>query len=103
MTEPVYEVLWPLGKIGYEIKPLAHRISDLRDKTIGELWNHMFRGDEIFSTIREVLQERYPGVKFVDHTFFGNTHGQNELEVVAALPEKLREQGCDAVISAVGA
>ena len=103
MGEPTYKVVWPLGKIGYEIKSPAPRISDLSGKTIGELWNQMFKGDEIFSEIRKILQHRYPGIKFVDHTFFGNTHGQNELEVVSTLPEKLWKQGCDAVISAVGA
>jgi len=103
MKEPVYKVVWPLGKIGYDIKPLAPRISDLKGKTVGELWNHMFRGDEIFSEIRRLMQERYPDIQFLDHTHFGNTHGQNELEVVAALPQKLREHGCDAVLSSVGA
>jgi hypothetical protein len=30
---------------------------------------------------------------------FGNTHGRDEREVVAALPERLKALGVDAVIS----
>ena len=47
--------------------------------------------------------EAYPGIKFVSHEVFGNTHGSRQKELVAAVPEKLREHGVDAVISSVGA
>ncbi|MBI2909318.1 MAG: hypothetical protein HYX92_16865 [Chloroflexi bacterium] len=102
MAETSYEVLWPLGKLTYETTPLAHAAQDLRGKTICELWDWVFRGEEIFPTMREMLARRYPGVKFVDYEVFGNTHGPDERERIAKLPERLREHGCDLVVSGVG-
>ena len=101
--EAAYEVVWPLGKSTYEAIPLdADRISDLNGKTIGELWNGLFKGNEMFPLIREKLQERYPAIKFVDYRVFGNTFGRNDDEVIAALPDMLHKLGCDAVVSGVG-
>ncbi|MBI2906634.1 MAG: hypothetical protein HYX92_03140 [Chloroflexi bacterium] len=103
MGEPVYEVVWPLGRLVYETLPLAHRCPDLAGKTVCELWDWLFRGGEIFPAIREVLSSRYPDIKFVEHTVFGDTRGAREREVVAALPDLLHKHGCDAVISGIGA
>ncbi|MBI2909730.1 MAG: hypothetical protein HYX92_18990 [Chloroflexi bacterium] len=102
MAEALYEVVWPLGKAVYEPLPLAKRADDLSGRTICELWDWLFKGDQIFSVLRKLLSERYPGVKFVDYNVFGNTHSRKERELMAALPGMLREHGCDAVISAVG-
>jgi hypothetical protein len=97
-----YEVVWPLGKIMSEKVTLAPRISDLSGKTIGELSDYGFRAEEIFPLIRASLSKRYPGIKFVEYPTFGNTHGPQEAEIIATLPEMLRQYGCDAVISGVG-
>lgn len=48
MTEPTYEVVWPLGKSVYDRVRLASRAPDLRGKTICELWDWRFRGEEVF-------------------------------------------------------
>jgi hypothetical protein len=53
--------------------------------------------------IEQELSKRYPGVKFIGPDAFGNTHGGDEHEVIAGLPEKLKELGVDAVISGIGA
>ncbi|MBI2910082.1 MAG: hypothetical protein HYX92_20770 [Chloroflexi bacterium] len=102
MGEPTYEVVWPLGKSVYETVPLASRASSLEGKTICELWDWRFRGEEVFPLLRELLSRRYPGVKFVEYGVFGDTHGPKEREVIARLPQMLREQGCDAVLSGIG-
>lgn len=98
MAEPVYEVMWPLGRSVYEIIPLASRSADLNGKTVCELWDWLFKGDQIFSIVRDVLSKRYPGIRFVDYSVFGNTHSS----AAAALPDLLRKHGCDAVVSAIG-
>jgi hypothetical protein len=41
-------------------------------------------------------------VKFLHWDRFGNTHGSDERNVVANLPQKLRELGADAVVSGMG-
>lgn len=67
------------------------------------MWDGVFRGDQIYPILNEELRKRFPGVNIVDHVTMGNTHGTNEREYVANLPNLLKEKGCDAVISAVGA
>jgi hypothetical protein len=52
--------------------------------------------------VRESLRRQYPGIKFVEYTEFGNTHGSTEAEVIKTLPETLKAHGCDGVISGVG-
>ena len=101
--EPVYRVVWPLGKAAHDTGKGGRPVSDLGGKTVCELWDGMFRGDEMFPLIREQLGKRYPDIKFVDYTVFGDTHGPNERGVIAALPDLLREHRCDVVISGVGA
>ena len=101
--KPSYEVVWPLGRSAAEPLTPNAPISDLTGKTVGELWDGLFRGDEMFSLFREKLRQRYPGIKFVDHAVFGSTHGKDETRVIESLPGELREHDCDLVISAVGA
>lgn len=103
MGEHEYEVVWPLGRTVFQSVRPTGRVSDLNGKTVCELWDWVFRGDQLFPMVRESLLKRYPGVKFVDYTVFGPTHGPKEAEVVAALPELLHKHGCDAVVSGIGA
>jgi len=101
--EPVYEVVWPLAPSAAAFAPLASRAPDLSGKTVGELWDYLFKGEEIFPLIRRALARRYPGIKFVEYETLGTIHGRDEAELAATLPDQLRKHGCDAVISAVGA
>ena len=100
--EPAYEVVWPLGKAESTLTELGSRVTDFSNKTVCQLSDKLFRASDIFPIIREAFERRYPGVRFVDASRFGNTHGSDEREVLAALPEQLRAHGCDAVISGVG-
>lgn len=103
MRKPTFRVVWPLGRtVVRPIKP-SDAISSLAGKTVGFLWDGVYKGDKMFSIIRKKMEERHPGVKFVDHAVFGNTHGPNAREILKALPVVLRQQGCDVVISGVGA
>jgi hypothetical protein len=98
-----FDVLWPLAKRAVNATGAAPAIPDLSGKVVAELWDLIFRGDEMYAILREHLQQRYPGIHFVDHTHFGNTHGNQDREIVAGLADKLRSLGCDAVISGIGA
>ena len=103
MTEKgVYEVLWPRGEKVVQQVPYAQRLDTLEGKTICELWDWIFRGDEIFPVIEKELTKRYPGVKLVNYEAFGCTHGGDEAEAIAALSDRLKENNCDAVISGLG-
>lgn len=101
--EPVYEVVWPLAPSAAVPTTLAPRAPDLSGKTVGELWDYLFKGEEIFPLIRQALAARYPGIRFVEYDTLGSTHGRDDVELARSLPPLLRKHGCDAVISAVGA
>ena len=93
------QVLWPRGRRTVTAKPGAPRLSTLAGKTIGQLWDDLFRGDEIFPMIETALGERFPDVKFVDYRTFGSTHGAREHEVLQELPARMRDLKVDAIIS----
>ena len=101
--EPIYEVVWPLARRAGLAVRAPNSIADLSGKTVCELWDYQFRGDALFAILREELLRRFPDIKFVKYPTFGNTHGPNERAVVASLPGLLKEKGCGAVISAIGA
>lgn len=97
-----YEALWPRSPRQAKVKPLAHRLDTLDGKTIAWIWDYVFRGNEVFTQLEISLKARFPGVKFVNWSEFGNTHGSDEREVVASLPQKLKSLGVDAVVSGMG-
>jgi hypothetical protein len=107
MSEPAGATTFAVySPIGRRAKVVARSqmppLDTLDGKIIGELWDHLFKGDVMFEIIREEINKRYSNVTFVSYLDFGNTHGTDEREIVAAIPDKLREYRCDAVISAVG-
>ena len=103
ISEPQYEVLWPLAKRSVQAQSAAARLPDLSGKTVAELWDYVFRGEVVYPMLRELLRARFPGIKFIDYSEFGNFHGATKDKVLAGLAEKLRASGCDAVISGIGA
>ena len=94
-----YEAHWPRTPRQQLTRELAPRLDTLEGKTIAQLWDELFKGDVVFRHLEEGLKQRYPGVTFVSWKEFGSTHGKNEKAVLAALPQKLRDLGVDAVLS----
>lgn len=101
--EEQIEVVWPLGKSANPNLALQPRLDDLNGKTVAELWDNLFRGEDIFPAIRGALKEKYPGVRFVDYTHFGDVSGPQQHETIGNLAQRLRDYGCDAVITGIGA
>ena len=101
--EAQYEVLWPLAQRVVTARGAAPRVPDLTGKTVAEFWDYIFRGEVVYPMIRERLRARHPGIRFVEYPEFGNFHGARSREIVAALPDKLRQHKPDAVISGIGA
>lgn len=97
-----YEVVWPSGKSSKAGGKLAKRLDTLEGKVVCELWDWIFKGDVLFDVFEKELAKRYPGIRFVSWREFGEIHGADEKEVLAALPEKLKQFNCDAVICGVG-
>lgn len=97
----LYEVVWPRGERKQGLRPLAKRLDTLNGKTVAQLWDFLFAGDEVFATLEEKLRAKYPGVKFVSWREFGSTHAVNEKELLASLPKRFKELGVDAAISSM--
>ena len=102
MSEPVYRVVWPLGRSTSKKLAMQARIGDLSGKTIGNLSHGGFRDPEIRPIVEEVLAKQYPGIKFIDHSAFGYIHGRDPAAALAALPDNLKKHGVDAVITGIG-
>ncbi|MFC2059295.1 hypothetical protein ACFLTS_06665 [Chloroflexota bacterium] len=98
----MYEVVWPRGNKTTETTSFAKRLDTLEGKTIGELWNWVFRGDEIFPAMEKEMSKRYPGIKFASYETFGSMHGGEEGKALEDLPDKLKQNKCDAIVAGVG-
>lgn len=102
MAEDFHRVVWPRGRRIVERLALAPRLPTLDGKRIAFLWDYVFRGDEIFPIVERELQRRFRHLDVVPWSAFGSIYGGDERQTIAALPERLRQLGIDAVVSAVG-
>ena len=100
-SDGLYDVVWPSGERKQALRPLARRLDTLEGKTVAQLWDYLFCGDEVFAALEEQLRAQYPGVKFVNWREFGSTHAVNEKELLASLPQRFKELGVDAAISSM--
>ncbi len=101
-VEPTYSVVWPSSPLGVQQHRLAPRLATLDGKRVAFLWDYLFRGDELFPVLADELRRRFDGVDIVGYQTFGNLHGADEKEKVAALPEELKARHVDAVVSGMG-
>ena len=99
----MYEVVWPRGKRTVQGIALARRPNTLAGKTVAELWNGGFRGNEVFPILEDELKKRFAGIKFVQWEEFGRMGGGfEEDKILAELPSKLKAKGCDVAIAGMG-
>lgn len=100
-------VVSPLGVEAVKRTGAAPRLADLNDKTVGEVWNGVFKGDITFPLIRSLLQAKYPRLRIIPFTEFPHAHSSDsptqQRERARHLAALAREKGCDAVISGNGA
>jgi hypothetical protein len=97
-----YQVVWPCGDRRQSMHPLAQRLDTLNGKTVAQLWDYLFFGDDVFSELEENLRAAFPDVRFVSWREFGSTHATNEHELLESLPRRFKEMGVDAAISSMG-
>ena len=96
-----YEAVWPRGERKQQVRPLARRLETLNGKTVAQLWDYLFYGDEVFDELERQLKAQYPDVNFVSWREFGSTHAVNEKELLDSLPQRFKELGVDAAISSM--
>jgi hypothetical protein len=101
------EVVSPLGLEAAQRKAAAPRIADLDGKTIGEIWNGVFKGDVTFPLIRKRLLDRYPTLRIIPYTEFPHVPGADnpaaQRERARQIAALVQEKHCDAVIAGNGA
>jgi hypothetical protein len=106
LSEPAYEVFAPTGQIVRDVVPVNQHPSDLSHKTVGFVWDYLFKGPVIFDAIRKLIDARFTGVKYVDYDQFGDIHGLHGVDsgqVLRELPDRILAAGVDVAIVAVGA
>jgi hypothetical protein len=87
-----YEVFWPRAPRQMQQRALAPRLDSLAGKTIAQLWDQLFKGDLVFDLLEKGIRARLPEVRFVSWREFGSTHGDEEKEALAALPQRFKER-----------
>lgn len=98
MSEPRFEVVSPVGRwAGQAVRPAPG------GRRVGFVWDHVFRGDEIFRVAEEGLRALDGGLSFVGWPAFGDIHGPDERRVIGGLGDRLRAEEVDAAIVGVGA
>ena len=105
--DAVYAAVSPLGEPVVTRMTMAPRLETLAGKTICEIWNGGFRGDESFPMIERMLRERYPTIKMIPYSQFplitiASLHPEQKQATLEALRAKIAKQGCDAVITGNG-
>jgi hypothetical protein len=103
MSEQHYDVVWPLGKSTTDLVAMQPRIADLSGTTIAALFHVGFRDGEVLAALQDELSQLYPGIRILTRDVLGDIHGRNEAQVLAGLPDKLREYRVSAAICGVGA
>jgi len=97
----------PLGGETVKHNATAPRLDCLDGMTIGESWNGDFKGDYTFPIIRNLLKEKYPGIKIIPFTEFPYIYGADnpvaQKELAKTIAARAKELGCDALISGNGA
>src|SRR4030095_5509562 len=95
------DVLSPAGDETITRKTAAPGIDTLDGKTIAEVWNGVYKGNETFPVLRELLKQRYPGVKIIPYTEFPANYGgetrKEQSEAARKVAALAKELGCDAV------
>lgn len=102
-SEPVFEVVAPVGARRQSRAPSAPGLGDLSNKRIGFVWDSLFKGDLLFGAIAEELSKRCDGLQTVSYETFGDIHGPDERQVLAGLPTLLRKHRIDGVVAGIGA
>jgi len=104
-TEPVYEIVSPLGEDRSRLAGSGKFVSapplpDLGARKIGLIWTEFTNGDVLLDAFEELLANRHPSLSFVRmapgrHTEWGGSPDPT-------LTDLVREQGIDAAIITAG-
>jgi len=100
--ETIYEAVSPAGDSAIKTTPVSPCLDTFEGKTICELSADMYSYDVSYPVIREILKQRYEGVKIIPHTEFPEitmmTSGPEYQAYVENQIDMLKRKDCDAVL-----
>jgi hypothetical protein len=101
------EVVSPAGIEVVRRRGASPRIADLNGKTVCEVWNGVFKGDQTFPVMRKLLTQKYPSIKIIPYTEFphmpGGDNPREQRERAQLVARLATEKGAHALISGNGA
>ena len=100
-------VVSPAGIEVVKRRSASPRLADLNGKTVCEVWNGVFKGNQTFPVIRRLLQQRFPSINIIPFTEFPHMPGGDnpaaQRERAQLVAKIAKEKGAHAVISGNGA
>jgi hypothetical protein len=98
--------LSPAGLHATQNKGITPRLDTLEGKTVGEVYNHHFKGDQMFPLYRQLLQQRYPGVRIVPYTELPASYvggdPATQRRIAQEVAAQAKRKGVDALIAGNG-
>ena len=76
--EETFQVVYPIGAQMIQEKKIAPPIPDLNGKTICQIWNYAFRGDDTFLMLEKLSNQNLSDIKFISYKKFGNIHDPSD-------------------------
>jgi hypothetical protein len=99
-------VLSPEGLQRSGIINVSKHLDTLEGKTIGEVYNNHFKGEQMFRGYRRLLKERYPGVKIIPYDKFPIVYvggdPKSQKETAKEIARLAKEWEVDALITGNG-
>ena len=99
-------VLSPEGLQRSDIINASRHLDTLAGKTIGEVYNNHFKGEQMFRAYRRLLKERFPGVKIIPYDKFPTVYvggdPSSQKQTARDIARLAREWEVDAIITGNG-
>ena len=101
------DVVSPAGIEIVKRRGVSPRVADLNGKTVAEVWNGVFKGDQTFPVIRRLLVQKFPSIRIIPFTEFphmpGGDNPREQRERAQLVARIAKEKGAHALISGNGA
>jgi hypothetical protein len=99
-------VISPEGLQIGEKKNVSQHMDTIEGKTICEVYNNHFKGEQMFHIYRQLFKEKFAGVKVIPYDEFPIVYvgadPASQRKTAKEIAALAKEKGCDAVISGNG-
>ena len=100
------KVLSPEGLQLSQMTGVTRHLDTLAGKTIGEVYNNHFKGEQMFGIYRRLLKERFPGVRIIPFDQFPTVYvggdPASQKKTAREIARLAKEWEVDAIITGNG-